>query len=67
MIEFQVGDMNCGHCVSTITRAVKGVDAAGRYEVDLAGKRVRIESAQPAEAFRAAIEEAGFTPVAGPG
>ena len=67
MIEFQVGDMNCGHCVASITRAVKGVDAEGRCEVDLAGKRVRIESAQPADAFRAAIEEAGFTPVASPG
>ncbi len=63
MIEFQVQDMTCGHCASSITKAVKEVDAAGRCEVDLAAKRVRIESAQPAEEFRAAIEEAGFTPV----
>lgn len=63
MIEFQVQDMTCGHCASTITRAVKEVDAAGRCEVDLAAKRVRIASDHPAEDFRAAIEEAGFTPV----
>jgi copper chaperone len=64
MIEFTVKDMSCDHCVATITKAVKQVDAGGRCEVDLAGKRVRIESARPAEAFRAAIEDAGFTPEA---
>lgn len=63
MIEFTVNDMTCGHCASSITRAVKDVDAAGRCEVDLSAKRVRIASDHPAEEFRAAIEEAGFTPV----
>ena len=64
MIEFTVNDMTCNHCAATITKAVKGVDAGGRCEVDLAGKRVRIESARPVEEFRAAIEDAGFTPEA---
>jgi copper chaperone len=63
MIEFTVDDMTCGHCASTITRAVKDVDAASRCEIDLAGKKVRIESAHSAGEFRAAIEEAGYTPV----
>jgi copper chaperone len=62
MIEFNVNDMTCGHCASTITRAVKEVDAAGKCEVDLGAKRVRIVSDRPSEAFRTAIEEAGFTP-----
>ena len=64
MIEFTVNDMTCGHCASSIARAVKDVDSAGRCEIDLATKRVRIESDQPAEEFRAAIQEAGYTPVA---
>jgi len=64
MIEFTVNDMTCGHCASTITRAVKEVDAVGRCEIDLSAKRVRIESGHAAEEFRAAIEEAGYTPVA---
>lgn len=64
MIEFTVKDMTCGHCAASITKAVKRVDAAGRCEVDLEGKRVRIESARPAEAFREALEDAGFTPEA---
>jgi copper chaperone len=67
MIEFTVNDMTCGHCASTITRAVKEVDAAGRCEIDLSTKRVRIESSHPAEDFREAIEEAGYTPVASAG
>lgn len=63
MIELTVGDMTCGHCASTITRAVQEIDAAGRCEIDLAAKRVRIASAHPASQFVAAIREAGFTPV----
>lgn len=62
MIEFTVNDMTCGHCASSITRAVKDVDAASRCEVDLGAKKVRIQSARPADEFKAAIEEAGFTP-----
>ena len=64
MIEFTVNDMTCGHCASTITRAVKDVDSASRCEIDLGTKKVRIESAHPAGEFKAAIEEAGYTPVA---
>ena len=64
MIEFTVNDMTCGHCASTITKAVKEVDGAGRCEIDLAAKRVRIESSHPAEEFREAIAEAGYTPIA---
>jgi copper chaperone len=67
MIEFTVNDMTCGHCASTITRAVKEVDASGHCEIDLSTKRVRIESSHAAEDFRAAIEEAGYTPVAAGG
>jgi copper chaperone len=62
MFEIAVNDMTCGHCASTITRAVKEVDAASRCEIDLASKTVRIDSAQPAADFQAAIEEAGYTP-----
>ena len=63
MIEISVKDMTCGHCASTIARAVKEVDAAGRCEVDLAAKKVRIESREPAAAFVEAIAEAGYSPV----
>ena len=60
--EFTVQDMTCAHCVATITEAVKSVDPAGRCEIDLAAKRVRIESDLSAERIAAAITRAGFTP-----
>ncbi|HXS53001.1 MAG TPA: heavy-metal-associated domain-containing protein [Usitatibacter sp.] len=63
MIELTVNDMTCGHCASTVTRAVKEVDAQGRCEIDLDSRRVRIESRHAAEEFVAAIREAGYTPV----
>jgi len=65
MITFEVQDMTCGHCVSTITRAVKALDAQASVQVDLAAHRVAIEGATAdAAALQAAITEAGFTPVA---
>lgn len=61
---FTVNDMTCNHCVGSITKAVKAVDADARVEITLADKRVVIDSGAPAQSFAAAIEEAGFTPVA---
>ena len=67
MIEIAVNDMTCGHCASVITKAVKETDAAAGCEIDLAARRVRIASAEPAQDFVAAIAEAGYTPVLGNG
>ena len=65
MITFEVNDMTCGHCVSSITKAVKAVDAGAQVQIDLATHRVSI---QPTRADAAdlhdAIQEAGYTPMA---
>jgi copper chaperone len=64
MISFQVNDMTCGHCVSAITHAVKGVDAGATLQIDLATHRVHIEPGEAdAAQLRNAIQVAGFTPV----
>lgn len=63
MIEFQVNDMTCGHCVATITRAVAGADPAAKVDIDLPTHRVRISTAGEAQRFENAIREAGYTPV----
>jgi copper chaperone len=64
MIAFRVDDMSCGHCVSTITKAVKAADKDARVQIDLATHRVEIEPAQAdAQALSEAIKEAGYTPV----
>lgn len=64
MITFEVNDMTCGHCVSMITKAVKQADKDADVSVDLATKRVQIESKSGDEAdFKEAIQEAGYTPI----
>ena len=64
MIAFKVDDMTCGHCVQTITQAVKGVDAGATLRVDLASHRVEIDSTQlDARRLHDAIADAGYTPV----
>jgi len=64
VIAFDVQDMTCGHCASTITRAVKQADPQARVDIDLAAHLVRIEPVQAgAEELREAIAEAGYTPV----
>jgi len=62
MIELTVSDMTCGHCAATITGAVKALDPQATCEVDLAARRVKVETAFSAERVRAAIERAGFSP-----
>lgn len=64
MISFKVNDMTCGHCVSTITKALKTEDAAAHVRFDLASHRVDIESAEAnAAELSETIKAAGYTPV----
>ena len=57
--------MTCGHCVSTITKAVAAVDHGAKVQIDLATHLVTIDSIEAdATALSDAIREAGYTPVA---
>ncbi|WMT86528.1 heavy-metal-associated domain-containing protein [Pelagibacterium sp. 26DY04] len=62
MHEYKVEDMTCGHCAGTVEKAIKATDPAAKVEVDLSNHTVRIESAQPSEAFKRVIENAGYSP-----
>lgn len=65
MIAFEVNDMTCGHCVSSITKAVRAIDRKATVSIDLAGHRVEIEPTETdAQELSDAIKEAGYTPVA---
>jgi copper chaperone len=64
MIAFEVNDMTCGHCVSTITRALKATDKDARVQIDLGTHRVQIEpTSADADELAEAIKDAGYTPV----
>jgi len=65
MIELQVENMSCGHCVSAVTKAVQTLDPAAQVTVDLAAKSVSVASSAPAADISAAIEEAGYPVSAG--
>jgi len=64
MIELKVPDMTCGHCVSTITKAVKDLDASAKVEVSLPDHRVRVDTKASKEDLVRSIAEAGYTPQA---
>ena len=65
MTTFEVKDMTCGHCVTTITQAVKAVDQGATVQIDLATHRVTIDPTEADEAaLSAAIQQAGYTPTA---
>ena len=63
MLAFRVDDMTCGHCASTITKAIRAVDAAAKVEIDQALHLVRIDSTKAnSRELSEAIAEAGYTP-----
>ena len=63
MLEFEVNDMTCGHCASTITKAVQQIDANAKLDIDLDTHRVRVNGAGDANAVETAIRDAGYSPV----
>jgi len=64
VIAYEVKDMTCGHCASTITKALRATDKGAKVTVDLARHLVMVEPTEAdADALREAIVEAGYTPV----
>lgn len=59
-MKFAVEGMSCGHCVQTVTNAVKGVDLAAQVEIDLDKGLVSVTGSDRRDAIAAAIEEAGY-------
>lgn len=59
-MKFNVPDMTCGHCVASITKAVKALDPAAEVKADLAGKTVSVETALPAASVAMALDQAGY-------
>ena len=64
MLIYRVNDMTCGHCVATITNAVRQQDANAQIEIDLPQHLVRIETSADAGGIEQAIRDAGYTPLA---
>nr|WP_314624995.1 cation transporter [uncultured Noviherbaspirillum sp.] len=65
MYELQVEGMTCGGCVRSVTKSVQSVDGNATVEVDLASKKVRVDTQAGLDAVKAAISEAGYEVTAG--
>jgi copper chaperone len=59
-MEFNIPAMSCGHCAGVITQTVKSLDPAAQVNVDLASKKVVVQSSQERQTVAAALAEAGY-------
>lgn len=62
MIEFQLPDMTCGHCVSRVSQALKQADPACTFAIDLSDKTVQVHSDEDRQVLVAALVDAGYPP-----
>jgi len=60
MYEFDIPDMSCGHCVGSVTKAIKSVDPDAIADVDLINRKAKVETRADPHAIGAAIEDAGY-------
>ena len=60
-MKFNVPDMTCGHCVATVTRALKALDPKAEVTADLAAKTVTVEATVPPAAIARALDQAGYS------
>ena len=56
-----VEKMTCGHCVRSVTNAVKALDPQAEVVVSLADQTVRVSGSVTAEQAAAAIRDEGYT------
>lgn len=63
-MKFTVEGMTCGHCVRTITGAVRALDPDAIVHVDVAAGTVAIEGGIDPSLAAAAIESEGYRVVA---
>lgn len=60
MYEIDVEKMTCGGCASRVKKSVQEIDRDAKIEVDLAAKKVRVETDADVNAVAAAISGAGY-------
>ena len=64
MLRLNIEGMTCGHCVRSVTDAVKSVDPKAEVRVDLDAKRLEAETAADPRAIIRAIADAGYVAAA---
>ena len=59
-MQLSVPDMTCGHCKASVETALVALDPAATVQVDLAARRVAVDTSASAAQVIAALQDAGF-------
>lgn len=62
MYSFHVQAMTCGHCAQRVTEALTRADPDVFVEIDLATKKVEVESRKPRAELEAVLASVGYPP-----
>lgn len=60
MLKLKVPDMSCGHCASTIEKAIKSIDPTAKVKIDFASTTVAVETQASEKTISDAISAAGY-------
>lgn len=60
MIELTIPAMSCGHCKSTITKALQMLDATATLQFDIPAHKLRVASDQPVDQLKTALGQVGY-------
>jgi copper chaperone len=60
MLRFQVQGMTCGHCIATVTAAVRSVEPCAEVTVDLRAGSVLVKTSAKLDEVANAINRAGY-------
>ncbi len=59
--ELNISGMTCGHCVATVTKALKSVPGVQDAQVDLKTGQAKVEGEVDVQTLLAAVTEEGYT------
>lgn len=62
MLEFELPNMTCGHCAGMVSQTLKMMDPDCKIEVDMAHRKVSVQSSEDRKALAEALSEAGYPP-----
>ncbi|WP_062236742.1 heavy-metal-associated domain-containing protein [Aureimonas sp. N4] len=60
MLKLKVEKMSCGHCASSVTKAIKAVDPAAEVSVDLGSGLVIVDTSAGDDVVGSAVTTAGY-------
>ncbi|OGB02063.1 MAG: heavy metal transporter [Burkholderiales bacterium RIFCSPHIGHO2_12_FULL_61_11] len=59
-MEFDIPAISCSHCIKAITETVKALDPEAKISVDIASKKMTLETSKDRLTVVEALTEAGY-------